>query len=340
LLFVHLGKDDPAGVAFSICEAINRLTEHTAINFRVVNNYIRYPCYADFNFYHPDEVRRIVLKADVLHFHTFVAPFMSVLDLRKRDVEDKVKVVEFHGSYLRAFPEDLPKLAREELGDDVLFLVSTPDLKLRFLPEAEWLPVPRDIEKLRHYFFYNRSKPKAVLDSIRRLVIVAHATTGIEKKGSKPIMRTLTELMKRKRYVKINVIIRVPWHTALQGISESDIYVDRCDLEVIETAKVGFYGAASVEAAAFEIPVLVQIGRDVEEYLKKQNIYLPFIRFDSEELLLAKLLRLVDDEELRRELGKAAYNYVKRYHDYPAVLERYFRLLGFRYKRSGHAFYY
>jgi glycosyltransferase involved in cell wall biosynthesis len=82
-----------------------------------------------------------------------------------------------------------------------------------------------------------------------------------------------------------------------------DIWVDRIGL--------GFYGFSAIEAAAMGIPVITQISEDASTYVPD----CPFINAMSKQHVQRQILRLVEDDDLRRKLGAQARDYVIKTHD-------------------------
>ena len=127
----------------------------------------------------------------------------------------------------------------------------------------------------------------------------------------------LIELTENAQYLPIQ---HQPWDSCMRSMAGMNIFFDQCLL--------GAYGTAAVEASIFKMPVVCTINPDVQKIMEKESgISQPFIQFETEEQLEHIVLRLLEDESLRRRFGKGCYKYCKAMHDEKPVAERFLNIV-------------
>ncbi len=125
---LNLSFQDFAGVAYTLSHAMNKYhPEHSTINLRGLGSFYNYPAIAEMRDYDIKLCKKIVMKADVVLFHSVVKPFFKALHLKPKDLDGKKKIVYFLGSELRNLGAKLTEQAKEYLGD-YQGLVDIPDL--------------------------------------------------------------------------------------------------------------------------------------------------------------------------------------------------------------------
>ncbi|MBA7709352.1 hypothetical protein ES703_118267 [subsurface metagenome] len=304
---MNISFGDSAGAAFSLSHALNKAGE-TAINMRANDNYISYPTIANMREYDKEAIKRMILKSDVLVFHTTVKPFMQAFHLKPKELADMKKILYFHGSDCRKYGETIIEHANESLGDYQI-LVSTPDL-LNLVPEgSKWLPVCRSFNEI-HSKYARSKKDQAALDRFdepQTKIILGHAPTNPEGKGTHVFLRVITQVCEKipnSEYLGIHLL---PWDASLRKMGYLDVFYDQC--------KVGAYGTAAVEASIFKIPVICPVKPEVSDRMEAlSGKPQPFIQFNNEDELLDISLLLCTEPKLRVLFGKKAYTYCKAVH--------------------------
>ncbi len=310
---------DMAGAGYTLSHALNKIPDMQAINMRANNNYIDYPTIADMKFYREETCRQMVYKADVVVFHTAIKPFMTGLHLDPREIKGK-KLLYFHGSDVRTYGKEIIKQADEALVKYEL-LVSTPDL-LQLVPQALWMPVARPISELIKQYGTcapDRRALKTFGGDIRKIV-VSHAPTSVERKGSALFFKVITALVQHNPLVEYQVIQNITWDQCLRALGRSSIYFDQ--------HLIGAYGLAAIEASMFKAAVFCKLNPNcIDFYEKESGMKQPFIQWDTEEDLQNKALMLVDNPSLVRKFGKKGYEYTRKVHDEKPVAERFLKIL-------------
>jgi len=321
LRVLNLCIQDPAGAAYALSHALNKFG-HQSINIRANDNYIHYPTISALRMYEAEGVRRIAEKADVVVFHQAVQPFISAIGLDPKKI--RKKIVYFHGSECRNMGSQIVEQAEDLLGDFQV-LVSTPDL-LKLVDDAVWMPVCRSFAEIQGKYS-NSKRDEAALAAFaepQSKVILTHAPTNIEIKGSNLFYRVITAVVKDAPWVEFQPIQNTPWDACLRMIASSDVMFDSCIL--------GIYGLVAVEAAIFRLPVVCRIDPFVADVMEKESgLRQPFIQWPDEDSLRTQTLMMCDPEHgprIRAKLGNLAYRYCKKMHDDKPIAERFLRIVG------------
>jgi glycosyltransferase involved in cell wall biosynthesis len=177
-------------------------------------------------------------------------------------------------------------------ADRVFFL--NPDLR-HWLPGATFVPYasvdPREIQ------------PVPAPD--RAELVVAHAPTDRQVKGTQHVEDAVAELKREGLPVRLDLIEGVTRDEVLRRVAQADVVVDQ--------VWIGWYGAFAVEAMALGRPVLAYIRGDEPE----DNPFgkeLPILRTTATSLA-GDLRALAGDRARRLELGAAGRRFAEEHHD-------------------------
>lgn len=133
-------------------------------------------------------------------------------------------------------------------------------------------------------------------------LLVVHAPTNPEVKGSKYIVETIEEL--KKKYNFDFVLLKyMPHIKAKELYKQADIIVD----QII----IGEYGSLAIECMAMGKPVVCWI---CDFSKKKYPRDLPIVSANKDNLY-EKMEELILNSDLRNELGIKGRRYVEKYHD-------------------------
>ncbi len=259
-------------------------------------------------------LRRAMREYDIIHFNfgqsLFAARVLgrvfSELPLIKR--AGKTILVTFQGCDARPMAycycseehcraEDryrIPNTARFLRYADRSFHVN-PDLR-RWLPGSRFLP-------------YSNVDLRALTPVSPRLgdgeLIVAHAPTHREMKGTRYVLDAIHQLQDEGVPVRLDLIESVPHREVIPRLRAADVVVDQ--------VLMGWYGGLSVEAMALGKPVLCYI-REEDPEDNPFGAELPIVRV-SAETLAAGLRELAGDREALPRIGAAGRAFVERRHD-------------------------
>jgi hypothetical protein len=138
---------------------------------------------------------------------------------------------------------------------------------------------------------------------------IVHAPSSREVKGTKFILPVISRL-KEEGYDIDFVLLENMNNTRVRQICEgADIVIDQLLLES--------YGIFAVECMALGKPVLCRI----DEHFEKCYLDLPIINTNPENLY-DNLRRLIEDPDLREEIGERSRRYVENTHDSKFIARR------------------
>ena len=320
---VQIGFHDTAGSGFFLAHALNKHTKHTAVNIRFIDDYPRFPAMIEAGDYTKDQIRNMLYKADIVHFHINVKPFFTSLRLDPARFKDKKTLIYYHGSFLRMHGKQLVNQAKEVLPDSII-TVSTPDL-LDYVKDAVWLPVCRPFKELQDRFLMSKADLKACKAFGRKhLLTFVHPTTSVKKKKSHIFFRALTNVVRGNKNVRGKTIINSSWDACMRKVA-------RFDVLLASAGPVGGYGCVAVEAAAFSLPVVSWMTPRVYELFKKvAGEVPPVVSWKDPADLEERLFTLAERTEVRRLLGGQIHDFMRKFHDEKPVAERYMKIISGR----------
>jgi hypothetical protein len=139
-------------------------------------------------------------------------------------------------------------------------------------------------------------------DTLNNPLIIIHAPTNRKIKGTSIVIDTI-ELLKTNGYnVELIIVENKPHREAVEIFKRADIVVD----DLLQ----GPYGIFAIECMALGKPVVDRIDRALIQYYPD----LPIINANPDDLYL-KLVELIENASLRKEIGLLGRKYVERNHD-------------------------
>ncbi len=282
---------DTGGQGFRIKEAFERHSPGDSVRAVAASTtYLHFPMDARWDY---RLVENLFGKSDVVHVKTSMAPY-------KQFDRDRGKPVLYHhhGTMFR----EAPRRALEEADlYHAVTAVSTHDL-MRYRDDIRWLPSPQDADallQLREESF----RPG-------RKIRIFHSPTNRRVKSTEAFLRA-GEKLEQTHNVELVIAEGRPWKEILfLKAAATDIYYDQLTLG---------YGQNALEAWSMGIPVVAGMDDETAERTRAIAGDLPFYRA-TEETLYERLAELVENEELRTYWGDRGHFYVRRFHDYPAVV--------------------
>jgi len=339
---IFLAVRDTGGTAYTLAHAINKVTpENQAINVVGEDSFIRYPIMVDMADYSRSKIREMVYNSDVVVFLGAMYPFFRALDLTRKALRDKKKILLCMGSEWRLGRDQLIKQAGHHLGEYKIVLGGA-DM---FLPldfrnpetgvathfdaadekEIGYLPVVRSMDEIYERYCLSKNDQVAVESFAvpRKRVVFTHAPTSEASKGSQMFYKASTRAQQACPNMVFTMIRQQPWVTTLGLLSKSDVLYDQAP--PFPTA----YGALSVEAGIFRLPSFSQVAPECRDFIKRHTgLDTPYIVFSDDADLFKKTVAIASDERLRKEFGEANYRYCRQLHDEKPVVQRFFEILG------------
>lgn len=300
---VSLNVQDCAGLSYTLCEGINKYTNHHAVSItRYKNFYLDYPFHIRAE-QPTKETTRLIRNADVLHFNdTFDLPYVYKVG----DCHDKQVFLHVHGNVYRRIPQILDHYRK--LFPHVQLLLSTPNLYY-VRNEGLWFPSVIDVDELHSRHPPVQSSPVTVYYS---------PTCPNLPEGEQVFLKVCEELEKEDVDFARWMNTGVSHQTNLMCKSKCSIYFDELRY---------FYGVNALEAAAFHMCVLHGLSKFSWTAMQLQGFMdSRFNIVNSKEELKNTLRLLLTDDRLRDATGWEAYDYVKEVHDASVCAERFMRL--------------
>ncbi len=287
-------------MAIAFTNAINRYTEHSC---RLITTETRYNFDYEKDIHLPDikedgfdEIRDLLSKADIIHFHLLADEHMELGPVRiKEFVKDKMLIHHHHGHpHFRANPEYYREKYKK-LGRKVL--VSTPDL-LRLIPEAVWQPNIVPVYDLLYLPVPHESKK-------HDRCIIAHSPTRKELKNTQEIIEVY-EIIQGKipHKIKLDIIENTPHRECLRRKQQCDVFFDHMQ---------GYFGVSSLEALSQGKPVIAGLDEWNIGWIKEVTgtDELPWIIARHVEKLYAALELLTNSYNERTRCGQLSRQFME-----------------------------
>jgi glycosyltransferase involved in cell wall biosynthesis len=195
-------------------------------------------------------------------------------------------------------PRRLPNAARFLRYADRSFHLN-PDLS-RWLPGSRFLPYasvdPRQLT------------PRAIRPAGEQ-VVVAHAPTDREVKGTSHVLAAVEQLQGEGVPIRLELLEGMPRSELIKRLGAADLVVDQL--------LIGWYGGFAVEAMALGKPVLCHVDENAavaEDFIRE----LPIVRV-TPATIADRLRELARERTAWVRIGAGSRAFVERYHDPRAV---------------------
>ena len=302
---------DPGSQVMRFHSAINQYTKHASLMVRWGDT----NPYCSLRQYDGDRDSHLVMdaihEADVLHCHVNYA---LVDNGGVRNREDQLLIRHYHGSR----PNGGTRMQAET---DILRGALILCARLTFQKDVErikgmrgrdiawqWLPITIPVLEyaaLRRQFF-QRSP-----DGVFR---IAHSPTRRNLKGTSALLEVVSKLQSRGVPVRVSMIENMKLGDAiLAKATHADAVFDSFWLGL---------QTSGLEGGAMGIPCIAG-DRDTRVLYEKEIGYVPYTFADGPKELEAIIEQMVIDSEFRAKEAHRLRQYVRDYHDYPAVARRY-----------------
>lgn len=257
---------------------------------------------------------RCFFKYDIFHFHYGGSLLPRNLDLPILKFFGKKTVMHYYGSDIRQsdiamnyvyfktldelhkiYPEKedkykLRKIKENEKYVDITIVDDYP--LLLYSPNSVVIHMAIDLSKFEFTGSENRNK----------MIKIVHAPSHREKKGTMYILPVIEKLLNEKYDIDFILLENRTNNEVIEICKNSDIIIDQLLLES--------YGVFLIENMAFGKPVLCRI----DEKLMKYYPDIPILRSDPDNIY-DNLKLLIENPDLRKELGEKGRKYVEENHD-------------------------
>ena len=240
----------------------------------------------------------LIKECDILHYHGQAVSHGYRDLVMWSGIMGKPVILHHHGSEIRN--KDYPKFA----NDLVKYrYVSTPDL-LEFVPNAEWLPNPVDIQGLEY------SEP-----DVSGPLKILHAPTNRDVKNTRAVVTAISALKDEGLDIQFTIAEDKKHSELIEIISGNDLVVDWLNPEY------GIYGVFSIESMALGRTVICSLNDSLYD---KHDV--PIISIPPTDLA-DKIKELYNNRNLLVIGGKSSYDFVQSHHNpiesAKKVIERY-----------------
>lgn len=256
---------------------------------------------------------------DIFHFHYGHSLFLFGMDLWLLKRLNKIVVMEYHGSEIRwSFYRKKPEFFYQNS-----LPTFSKRLKRKILRAFKYTDgiILHDYELFKHlpsnekpiYFVplrveIGKFKPQYPSIQCKRPVIV-HAPSHELVKGSRYVQIAVTRLKENYDFEFILVRDKTQ-EEAIQIYSKADIIVDQLF--------IGSYGVFAIEAMALGKPVICYISEEIRNQFPEE---LPIVNA-TVDTIEEKIELLLQNPQLRRDLGEQGRMYAEKYHDYKIITKK------------------
>lgn len=264
---------------------------------------------------------RSIFKYDVFHFHFGSSLLPYNLDLPILNLLKKKVVMHYWGSDIRQYSiaknylffntlSELQMICTQRDENEIIkkieMIAKYCDLTVvgdhSLLPySTKSLVVKQAIDLIKFPYIDNKNKNGKIK--------IVHAPSNADKKGTKYVMFTIEKLKNENGHFEFILVENKTNEEALEIYKEADIIIDQLLLES--------HGVFAIECMALGKPVLCRIH---EEFTKCYS-GLPIMSTDPNNLY-NNLKLLIENQELRRELGERGRKYVEEVHDSKKVAKQ------------------
>ncbi len=233
---------------------------------------------------------------DIIHYDAGLDFFRNSSQAKKWKNEGKKIVCCYYGSDLR-----IRGLIKEldEISD------------LNITSEFDHLKLKDDI----HYLFYpyDASELPEKHNQVNEVVTIIHSPTNRKYKGTELIISVIEKIKKEKK-IKFLLMENVDRIELLKIKSGCDICIDQVGGTMGGTG----YGKAGLETLAMGIPTITNMSDEYKNWLPEN----PFVVANNSDELYEKLNELIENGDLRSEIGLKGKDWVKKYHSYESVNQK------------------
>ncbi|WMJ81314.1 glycosyltransferase family 1 protein [Clostridium sp. MB40-C1] len=254
---------------------------------------------------------RIIVENDVFHFHFGTSLTLDYSDLSLLKELNKKIFMQHHGSDIRMYSRAV-KLSpyvkvkntdEDEIKRNLEFLSKhidnciVGDYELReyvkdYYSNINIVPISIDISK----FKFNPS-------NISKKMIIVHAPTSPEIKGSQYVLSAMEEIKLKYPFVEFKLVQGLSHDEALKIYSEADLIIDQL--------LIGNYGVLAIECMAMGKPVVCHISDFMKDKYPKE---LPIISANPSNLK-ERLDYIIKNRDILKQIGINSRKYVETYHD-------------------------
>jgi hypothetical protein len=259
-------------------------------------------------------------------FENFYFRFNDLL--RKRIIDEAIRKYNLneydiihYDSGLDFFRDSSQALKWKKAGKKIVCCYYGSDLRIRGiikqLDEISDLNITSEYDHLKlkkdlHYLFYpyDPSELPERIPSYYDEISIVHSPTNRKYKGTELILSVIDKIKSEKK-IKFFLLEKLNRSEVLEIKSKCDIAIDQVGGTMGGTG----YGKSGLETLAMGIPTITNMTEDYEKWLPEN----PFVVANDFKGLYQKMNELIEDAELRNEVGEKGKIWVSKYHGYKQV---------------------
>jgi glycosyltransferase involved in cell wall biosynthesis len=182
---------------------------------------------------------------------------------------------------------------------------------LNITSEFDHLSLKKDLK----YIFYpfDTSELPIKKDRASETIKIVHSPTSRKYKGTDLIISVIDKI-KNEKNIEFILLENIPRNKLLVIKSECDICIDQVGGTMGGTG----YGKAGLETLAMGIPTITNMTNDYVGWLPEN----PFVVANNSDDLYSFLNELIDNNELRKNLGQNGIEWAKKYHGFVEVNQK------------------
>lgn len=257
----------------------------------------------------------LIPKNDIFHFHFGSSLCYDYSDLPLYKELDKKVIMQYWGSDVRMLSKAIklnPFAVVKEKNEDLI--KRRLELISKYVPNClvdyELAEYVKDYHERVHYtkFAIDLGKYKYIKETNNKKVLIVHAPTSPEIKGTKYILKAIEEL-KEKYDFDFKLVHGMSHEEAKKVYIQADIILDQ--------VLCGSYGVLSVESMAMGKPVICWISDFMKEKYPKD---LPIISANPDNIK-EKIENLLNNIDSLKDIGLKGRKYAEKYHDKNLVVD-------------------
>jgi len=332
LKVVIISTADWAGSQYHACQAINSVGEFECRHITMFKHPFEFPTDIFVGIYPnsggerlSESVRasmdsqysvatQVLGEADLIHlWNTY--PGEEKLMIAGLPIDfGKVKVVTMSGSLYRDnFGKDHQhhRLINQQIAGlgNCRLTVQNPMLKFPDEIDSTFIPHAVDTDLL---------KPKEK----REKIVATYKPINVESsKSSDEELNLLRDMVKKYPDWRVDLDWSMAWKERMARLAECSIFVQ--DIK----SYIGYWGRSALEACALGIPTIQNYNGDVLKHSEGKLGNPQVVRVDQETVEDA-LVKLIQGEDYRKDVGRCSRNWVKSHFSYPVVGKMYSDVYG------------
>ena len=274
------------------------------------------------------KVKELIEWADVLHY-TWDSALLNDFDLKWAKRLGKTIFIEWLGSDIRDLtvfekynefsnlfiagksPKEILETSANSFRNQCKFLnykaipVLCPEMSI-YLNRSIFTDGARLLMQRMNTMDFQCSYPLAT----KQKLLIVHSPSNKSIKGTEYILPAISELSEKFDF-EFRLLHNISRVEALKSISECDIFIDQI--------LIGSYGSAAMEAMSFGKPVMCYIMPEV--FQSGLPLECPIVNSNPSNIK-DQLEILIENGDLRNEIGKKSRAYMEKYHDADTIAPR------------------